>query len=82
MKKISTWVLAITFIVFFIDWAVMGLKLLDGNYNTAAEAYTALLCVAIILICIIIRMFSDKCPHCGKLRVSSGKFCPYCGKEL
>ena len=36
----------------------------------------------VILICTLSRVFTDRCPHCGKIRVSKGSFCPYCGKNL
>ena len=38
MKKITTWVLVIAFIIFVIDWGVIGLKLLDGNYDITTGA--------------------------------------------
>jgi hypothetical protein len=31
MREIANWALTIAFIVFLIDWSVMGLKLLDNN---------------------------------------------------
>ena len=33
MKRITTWVLIIALIIFIIDWGIIGLKLLDGNYD-------------------------------------------------
>ena len=82
MKKIRTWVLVITFIIFLIDWGVMGLKLYDGDYNITIEAYIGLVCWVVVLVCIVSKIFTDKCPHCGKLRLSNGKYCSYCGKEI
>ena len=81
MKKIRTWVLVISFFVAVIAWGIMGLKLYDGNYNITVEAYITMGCLIVILGCAVSKVFTDKCPHCGKLRVSNGKFCPYCGKE-
>ena len=82
MKKARPWILAMTFIIAVISWGVMGLKLYDGNYNITVEAYTMMACLIVILICALSKLFTDKCPHCGKMRVSNGKFCPHCGKEL
>lgn len=82
MKRIRTWVLIITFFVIVVDWGIMGLKLYDGDYNITTEAYIAGVCFIVLLLCAVSKMITDKCPHCGKLRVSNGKFCPYCGKEL
>ena len=48
MKKIATRALVISFIIFLIDWAIMGLKLLDNDYNITVEAYIGLVCWIII----------------------------------
>jgi len=82
VKKITTWGLVIAFIIFVIDWGIIGLKLLDGNYDITTGAYIGAICWGVILVCIVCRAFSNKCPHCGKLKQTSGKYCPYCGKEI
>ncbi len=82
LRKVANWVLAITFIVFLIDWGVVGIKLLDNNYNITVEAYIGLVCFIIIFVSIIIRTFTDRCPHCGKIRATKGAYCSYCGKEI
>lgn len=82
MKKIRTWILAVSIFVVVIALGIMGLKLYDGNYNIAVEVYITMGCLMVILGCAVSKVFTDKCPHCGKLRVSNGKFCPYCGKEI
>ena len=69
MKKIATKALVIAFIVFLIDWGIMGLKLLDNDYNITIEAYIGFVCWIIIFASIISRALTDKCPHCGKSRV-------------
>ena len=68
--------------VFAVDWGVMGIKLSMGDYDVAIEAYLGLACMAFMLVGILVRAFSDKCPHCGKLRLSRGKYCSCCGKEI
>ena len=82
MRKIANWALAIAFIIFLIDWGVMGLKLLDNDYNITVEAYIGFVCWVVILVSIFIRCFTDKCPHCGKIRASKGAYCSYCGKKI
>ena len=82
MKKARPWILAIAFLVAVVAWGVMGLKIYDGNYEIATEAYIMGACLIAILVCAVSKVFTDKCPHCGKLRVSNGKYCPHCGKEL
>lgn len=82
MKKVRSWIIIIASVIGVAVWAVMGLKLYDGNYEIRAEAYTMLACLIVIAACAISRMFTDKCPYCGKLRVSNGKYCPHCGKEI
>ena len=81
MKKVDTWLLLISLLIFVIG-GVIGLKLFDGNYDIIIEAYIGLICLVTMLICILIRSFSTKCPYCGKMRVSNGRYCPHCGKEL
>lgn len=82
MKKIATWVAVIAFIIFVIDWGVIGLNLLDGNYDITTGAYIGAACLGIMLVCAVYKMFSNKCPYCGKLIQSNGKYCPHCGKEI
>ncbi len=82
MKKAVTWVLVISYIILFIAIGIMGIKIFDGNYGIEAEGYIALIFLLISCACNIYRAFSNRCPHCGKLRLSSGKFCSHCGKEI
>jgi len=82
MKKAVTWGLVISYFIFFIDTGVMGIKIFDGNYDIVAEGYIALIFLWINCACHIYRAFSNKCPHCGKLRLSNGKYCSHCGREI
>ena len=83
MKRFMNWLYGIAIAVFLVDWGVVGLKLLDGDYDITAGVYIAFACVAIMAIYIIYRMFSNKCPYCGKLvNQPRAKYCPHCGKEL
>ena len=82
MKKFlfRLWLLALA--VFAVDWFIVGLKLLNGDYNIAIGAYVALACVVILPLYPLYRAFLDKCPYCGKPLASSGRYCPHCGREL
>lgn len=82
LRKIANWILVITFLIFLIDWGVMGLKLIENNYNITVEAYIGLACIIIILVSVFVRCFTDKCPHCGKIRATKGNYCSYCGKKI
>lgn len=82
MKRITTWVLVIALIIFIIDWGIIGVKLLDGNYDIITEAYIGAACFGAMLICAVCKAFTNKCSHCGKLIQSNGKYCPHCGKEV
>lgn len=82
MKKMATRALVIAVIVFLIDWGIMGLKLLDNDYNITIEAYIGLVCWIIIFASIICRALTDKCPHCGKIRVTKVMYCTYCGNKI
>ena len=82
MKRIlfRLWLLALA--VFAVDWLIVGLKLLNGDYDIAPGAYIALVCVVILALYPLCRAFLDKCPYCGKPLASSGRYCPHCGREL
>ena len=82
MKKTATWVLVIAFIVFLIDWGVMGIKLLDNDYNIMLEAYIGFVCWVFIIISIFVRAITDRCPRCGKVRITKGAYCSYCGEKI
>ena len=82
MKKAVTWGLAISYIILFIAMGVMGIKIFDGNYDIVAEGCVALIFLLISCVCNIYRAFSNRCPHCGKIRLSNGKYYSHCGKEI
>lgn len=82
MKKAATWGFVIAFFAFFIDWAMLGIKLLNGNYDVIAEAYIGAVCFFVMFVCLLIMKFFGKCPHCGKISDSGGRFCPHCGKVI
>lgn len=82
MKRIMSWIFVISIIIFILDWGVVGLKLLNGDYDITVGAYIGLVCVLIILLCAVYKIFSDKCPYCGKVRMSNGEYCSYCGKKI
>lgn len=82
MRKTMMWLFVIALTVFVINWGVVGVRILDGDYDITTGAYVALVCAIVMLICCLYRTFSRKCPHCGKLRTSSGPYCPYCGGKI
>ena len=82
MKKIAKWLAVISMTVFVLAWGIMGLKLLDNNYRITVEAYIGLVSLVISFLCIMYVKLTNRCAHCGKLKQSFGKYCPYCGKEI
>lgn len=82
MKQVRLWLSIITSIILIVSWGIIGVKIFDGNYNFAVEAYIALGSLIVLVVCGISKVFTDKCPHCGKVRSSTGKYCPHCGKEI
>ncbi len=82
MKKIVNWLYGISLAVLLIDWCVLGLKLLDGDYDNSVEIWIAAVCWALALFCALYKAFSRKCPHCRKLRMSGGAYCSHCGKQI
>lgn len=82
MKKAAKWLAVVSVLVFVVAWVIMGLKLYDNNYLITAEAYTGLVSLIVLFICIMYIKLTTRCPHCGKAKQSFGKYCPYCGKEI
>ena len=82
MNKIlfRLWLLALA--VFAVDWLIVGLKLLNGDYDITLGAYVALVCVIVMALYPLSRALFCKCPYCGKPLASSGRYCPHCGREL
>ena len=81
MKKVVTWLAVVSGIVFIIAWAVGGLMIYEGKYTNNAWAYVGLAAI-VIFFCSLLYLRISRCPHCGKLRQSFGKYCLYCGKEI
>lgn len=82
MKRIAAWGLVITLILLLIDLGVMGIKLLNGNYDVLTEAYITAACWIVLLVYAAVRLLGNRCPHCGRLMLSNGKYCPHCGREI
>ena len=86
MKKVCIWLAIISAIVLFITLGVVGVKLLDGNYNTNVEVIITGVSLAIFLVSVVCYKFTiNRCPYCGKINdtlFGKSKFCPHCGKEL
>ena len=55
----------------------------ENNFlDILVEAYIGRVCFVVLMVCSLYRIFSNKCPYCGKLRVSNGEYCSYCGKKI
>ena len=82
MKQILKWLAVISFVIFVIAWGVIGLKMIDNNYLITAEAYVGMFSLVIFFIGILYVKSTNRCPHCGKAKISFGTYCPYCGKKI
>ena len=86
MKKVCVWLAIIFAIVLFITLGVVGVKLLDGNYDTTAEVIITGISFVIFLGSVVCYKFiGSRCPYCSKVNdtlLGKSKFCPHCGKEL
>ena len=86
MKKVSIWLAVISAIVLLITLGIVGIKLLDGNYDTDVEVYiTGVSSVILFGSIVAYKLNGIRCPHCGKINdtlLGKSKFCPHCGKEL
>lgn len=82
MKKVATWGVLISFGIALISFAIIGVKLLAGNYEFTIEAYIGAACFYIMIVCGLIRVFNNKCPHCGKMILDNGEYCSHCGEKI
>jgi len=82
VKNTAKWLAAAAGITFVIAWSVIGLKLLNNDYQISTEAYIGLAALILYFAFIMYIKFTNRCPHCKKLKQSIGKYCPHCGKEL
>lgn len=82
MKKTATCVLWIAFVITIIAHAIIGIKLLDGDYEFTVEAYIGAAGFFTIFVCSLIRALGNKCPHCGKTIMDNGEYCSHCGKKI
>ena len=68
MKKVCIWIAIISAIVIFITLGVVGVKLLDGNYDTNAEVIITGVSFVIFLVSIVCYNLNGiRCPHCGRV---------------
>ena len=83
MKKAVNAAALIAAAVLLVDWALMGVKLLSGDYAITVEAWVAAAALAVVLLCALYKLWSrPRCPHCGQHTLSGGGYCPHCGKKL
>jgi len=81
MKKIAKWLAVISITVFVIAWGIGGLMIHNNEYENNAWVYVGLVSF-VIFFCSLIYLKTSRCPHCGRIKHSLGKYCPYCGKEI
>lgn len=81
MKKALVWGSVVSCAALLVALGVMGVKIFRNNYEVMAECCIALACLVINVVCNLSRALCNKCPHCGRLRLSNGKYCSHCGKE-
>lgn len=82
MKKGVKWLTVLSFILFVLTWSVMGLKLLEHDYDITAEAYLGLVFLLSFFVCLLYSKLTNRCPRCGKPKQSFGRYCPHCGREI
>ena len=82
MKKATVLLWCLALLTAVVAWGMMGVKILNHDYNITVEAYILLAAIIFLLVLAFCRIFSNRCPHCSRLRISAGKYCPYCGKAF
>ncbi len=84
MKRVIRFIQFIAIAAALLTAIVLGIEIftrMNSDY-IITEAYIIGSCLAVNVACAIYRLFSCKCPHCRKIKLTNGKYCPYCGKEV
>lgn len=84
LKKVAIWAAVISGFAFVIIWGVLGLNIMNNDYEAVTPlTYSGMACVIVLLASLIVLRWSSwTCPHCGKPRWTNGRYCSYCGKEI
>lgn len=84
MKRAAVCTAIISILIFVIVWGVIGLNIMNSEYNVVTPlTCVGLGCLIVFFISLIVlRWGSWKCPNCGKPRWTNGRYCSYCGKEI
>lgn len=82
MKKWFPRLACLAAIAALLDLGVMGIKIFTHQYDILFEAYLLLGCFLALQCYVFHRVFTSKCPHCGRLRLTNGPYCPHCGKKI
>ena len=82
MKKLWPWLIGLSILTLVFSWGLAGVKLLDGDYGITVEMWITMVSWVVLLAAILIKKFQNKCPHCGRLRLTGGEYCSYCGKKI
>ena len=81
MKKVAIWTAVLSGIAFVIDWLIVGLQILDGDYEIQTAAGIAVVFLVLLFISVFYLRFSKRCYYCGHLVNLYGKYCPHCGRK-
>ena len=82
MKKTAIGLAILSAVVFVIAWGMIGVKILNTDYSIEIEAHIGYIALVVFFICFLYVKSTNRCPHCGKVKVFLGKYCPHCGKEI
>lgn len=83
MKKYIDHALIAVVIILIIDCGIIGIKLINNEYDITAGISVLIICYVIIMIYAFYNNIAkNKCPHCGMVRISNGRYCSYCGKKI
>lgn len=81
MKKVAIWTAVLSGITFVVTWLIVGLQILDGDYEIQTAVGLAVVFLLILFISVAYLRLSRRCYYCGRLLHLYGKYCPYCGKK-
>lgn len=82
MRKYIIGLSVISVFIFVIAWGLMGLKLLDGNYDITVPAYIGVISLILFFISFLYLKCTCRCQRCGKIIQPSFSYCPHCGSKI
>lgn len=75
MKKYVCWLWCAAVVVFFVDWTVVGLSILSGDYEILGGVCVGAVCLGVILLCPFLKLLRGERQR-GERQIARGQSAP------